>query len=95
MKQEETLCESKKEAQKQAKCQLGTKKIIARRGVLQADEAADRIRCKEEVEHTWHRSLLKGRRGNVRKAFKRKLDFLTVLNDPNRSIPRAEQAVSL
>jgi hypothetical protein len=49
---EETLHEHKKKAQSQAKHQSGTRRIVAKGGVLDAGEAAHRIkdRRKEEVE---------------------------------------------
>jgi hypothetical protein len=94
---EETLHEHKTEVQKRAKCQAGTRRVICRGGALQAGDAADRIqlRRKKEVETARRRSLFGNRRGNVRKSFKRKLDFMAASDDLNRSAPRADRAVSI
>ena len=97
MEAEETLREHKKEAQKRAKRQAGTRRVICRGGALRVGDAADRIRFrrKEEVENAQRTSILSGYRGNARKSFKRKLDFMAALDDPNRSAPRADRAVSI
>ena len=49
----------------------------------------------EEIEHARRQSILKDKRGNSRKAFMRKLDFLAALDNPHRSAPPSERAVSL
>jgi hypothetical protein len=72
-------------------------KVVSKGGVLEAGEAAYRIedRRKEEVELARRKAVLYGKRGHARQAIQRKLDFLAALDDPNRSAPRSERAVSL
>ena len=97
METEETLREHKKEAQERAKQQAGTRKVIAKGGVLKAGEGTERIRsrCLEKIEQAREKILLWGKRGKGRKAFKCKLDFMAELDNPHRSAPRAKRAVSV
>ena len=71
--------------------------MIIKDKVLTEDEEAEHImsRCMKEIEHAQHQSILKDKRGNSRKAFMCKLDFLTALDNSHRSALRSEQAVSL
>src|SRR5436190_1267201 len=94
---EETLREYKEEAQKRAKQQSGSKRVVAKGGVLTGGEATERIRsrCLDEVQQARVTSMLRGWRGNPRKAFKRKLDFMAELDNPHRSAPREDRAVSI
>ena len=94
---EESLRECKKKAIKRAKCQSGSRKVVQKDGVLRAGEGSEQIisRHLDEVEQARRKAKLKGRRGKPRKALERQLDVLAALDDPNRSIPRAEQAVSV
>jgi hypothetical protein len=94
---EQTLREHKQEAQERAKRQSGTKKVVSRGGVMRVGDARQRIgeRRKEEVEQAQRRARLKGIGGRRRKALKRELDALALFDDPNRSNPRSERAVSV
>jgi hypothetical protein len=94
---EETLCELKKEMQERAKQQSGTRRVVAKGGVLTGSEAAERIRSRrmEEVEQARRQAILRGRRGNPRKALIRKLDVIAALDNPHRSAPHSERAVSI
>ena len=89
---EETLHEHRKEAQARAKRQAGSRRIVAKGGVLNAGKAAHRIRDRRrnEVEQARHTAQLRGTRGEHRKAYARQLDFLTELDNPHRSAPRLE-----
>ena len=89
---EEMLHELKQEMQERAKRQSGTRKVVAKGGVLTGSEGAERIRSRrmEEVEQARRQSILKGRRGNPRKALECKLDFLAALDNPHRSAPRSK-----
>ena len=71
--------------------------MIAKGGVLKAGEAAERIRFRhqEEVQQAKLQSLLKGKRGKVRQSLMRKLDFMAELDNPHRSAPRSDRAVSV
>ena len=71
--------------------------MIAKGGVLKADEAGERIRSRrlEEIEQAREKVLLWDKRGKARKAFKRKLDFMAELDNPHRLAPRAKRAVSM
>ena len=91
------LHELKQEMQERAKRQSGTRKVVAKGGVLTGSEGAERIRSRrmEEVEQARRQSILKERRGNPRKTLERKLNFLAALDNPHRSAPRSERAVSL
>ena len=66
--------------------------MVAKNGVLTGDEAAERIRSRylDEIQQARVTSMLRGWRGNPRKAFKCKLDFMTELNNPHRSAPRED-----
>jgi hypothetical protein len=94
---EETLREHKQEAQTRAKRQSGSRKVVSKGGVLNAGQARQRIqdRRKDEVEQARRKAQLKGKTGRARQAFKRQLDVLAALDDPNRSISRSERAVSV
>ena len=94
---EETLCEHKKETQEHAKQQSETRRVVQKDEVLRADEAAAHIedRHKNEIELAWHTSKLRGIQENVRKQFVHKLNFIAALDNPHRSAPRAERAVSI
>ena len=94
---EEMLHELKQEMQEHAKWQSETRKVIVKDEVLTESEEAEHIRsrCMKEIEQARHQSILKERRGNPRKALKHKLDFLTALDNPHRSAPPSEWAVSL
>ena len=50
-----------------------------------------KIDAKKEVKLARRKTALHGKRWHARKAFKRKLDFLAALNDPNRSAPRSDE----
>ena len=97
MEAEKTLCEYKKEAQERAKRQSETRKVVQKDGVLRAGEAAGHIedRRKNEVALARRTSKLRGIRGNARKRFVRKLNFIAALDNPDRSAPRLERAGSI
>ena len=48
-----------------------------------------------EVEWADRQAQFKGKRGQHRKAYARQLDFLAALDNPNRSIPPSERAISV
>src|SRR5436190_10416100 len=94
---EETLREYKEETQERAKRQSGSRKIVAKDGVLKAGEAAERIRSrrKNEVEQARWTAQLRGRRGNARKILARQLECLAELDNPNRLNKPSDRAVSI
>ena len=47
------------------------------------------------MEQARHTAQLRGTRGERRKAYARQLDFLAAIDNPHRSAPRLERAVSL
>ena len=71
--------------------------MIAKDGILIEGEAVERIRFRhlDKVQQARVTSMLRGWRGNPRKAFKRKLDFMAELDNPHRSAPREDRAVSI
>jgi hypothetical protein len=94
---EKTLREHKKEMQEHAKQQSGTRKVVAKGGVLTGGEAAERIRSRrmQVVEQARRNARLRDTRGERRKAIVRQLDFLAALDNPHRSVPHSERAGSI
>ncbi len=94
---EKSLRECKKKTIKCAKYQSDTRKVIQKDEVLKTDKDSEWIisRCLNEVEQARQKTKLKSRHEKSRKTLECQLDVLTALNDSNRSISCAEQAVSV
>ena len=89
---EETLREYKKEAQSREKRQADIRRVFAKGGVLNVDEAVHRIqdRRRNEVEQIQCTTQLRGTRGEHRKAYAHQLDFLAELDNSHRSASHLE-----